>query len=1525
MQWLAEICVRRPVFAVVLSLVLTVLGFGAYRKLGVDRFPNIDLPFVAIQTVLPGGSATDMETEVTDRIEAAVNTIGGIKELRSTSAEGISLVYVGFELEKPVDGAAQEVRDKVATILRDLPEGTKAPVVIKADPGAAPIIYVGVKGDGFEPAELADLTERLVVRRLEAVNGVGEARLLGAREREFQVIVDPLRLLDFNISAPEVANAIATQNLTMPGGRAEMGASDATVRVIGRAVDADELGNISIREVNNRIVRLRDVARVVEATAEPEGVASFNSDPIQLVVIRKQSGTNTVAIAEKIRETLEDVNATLPKGMTVTILRDESVLIKTSTDAVTEHLILGSLLAALVVLVFLGNFRSTLIAAVAIPISVIATFALMQMVGYTLNLITLLALALAVGIVIDDAIVVLENIWRFIEEKRMKPMQAAVEATEEIGMAVLATTISLVAVFIPIAFIAGIPGRFLASFGITMSFSIIVSLFVSFTLTPMLASRWLKLPKEGHKKSGLERLVDLFYRPIERVYMVMLRFAMRFRWLVMLAAFATLLSVPYIAKHTSKGFLPRNDTARFDVAVRAPEGSSIAQTEIYAERIAAEIRKLDHVRYTMTTIGEDEARTSNLAHIYVQLTRPSERPMAQDEMMGVVRDQVLSKVPKEIRATCNEVPEISGGGQSAAAFQYMFGGPNLETLEAYVTRITDKLRTYPGAVDLDTTMVAPRPEIEARIDRDRAADMGVRTRDIAAALNLLVGGTVVSNISVDGETVDVRLRAEPNYRADAKSMSLLTVPSVTGRPVRLSDVVEMKQGAGATQINRVSRQRQVTVMANPASGYSDGDIRDRLEAIMKEDPMPDGVFAMPTGRTREMKAVGESFVTGLLLAMIFVYLVLAAQFESWVLPISIISSLPLTLPFAMISVNVLGQSLDMFSMLGIFVLFGVVKKNGILQVDHTEALRRHGMPRAEAILQANKDRLRPILMTTVAFVAGMIPLITASGEGAGYSQATAGVIVGGQVLALLLTLLATPVMYSYLDDFEQFIGRMWRRFSGPTDDEDEGGAPQEKREEEEDVAADLLVMLLVLFVSAGAAMTLLPASAAAEEPGAISSVTGGLTPDQAAELAVNASASLKALKAQEAAAEFTMKVAQLAYAPQVDLTANAFKLSEIEVAKSDVLSVGIVGADAGLITSLDGKALVAYSSAYQPLAHAMTLKATMVVPITDYLTRIRLYVAQAVSTQDLSAQETAAARARIAFGARAAYWQWVAAQAQGKVAASGLELAKAFKQVAERRVAAESAPQVDIVTADARIAAAEMQVVQSEAMVSIATDALRILIGDDTRELLIGQLPATAAGEEPEAMEPMLARAYMQRPEFKALEAAIEVQRNGVTLAGLGLFPRLDLLGDITHANPPQRSFPPKDAFNTTWSMGVQLSWSPNSAAASDPLEQRAAAQLSVLEAKRETLRNEIRTSVVTARSHVLESEGALRATKAGLAAMTEANRLRAAAYAAGRATSLEVLDAQSQLISSQIQSWLAATRYEMALEELRFAVGDAR
>ena len=327
MQWLAEVCVRRPVFAVVLSLVLTVLGFGAYRKLGVDRFPNIDLPFVAIQTVLPGGSATDMETEVTDRIEAAVNTIGGIKELRSTSAEGISLVYVGFELEKSVDGAAQEVRDKVATILRDLPEGTKAPVVIKADPGASPIIYVGVKGDGFEPAELADLTERLVVRRLEAVNGVGEARLLGAREREFQVIVDPLRLLDFNISAPEVANAIATQNLTMPGGRAEMGASDATVRVIGRAVDADELGNISIREVNNRIVRLRDVARVVEATAEPEGVASFNSDPIQLVVIRKQSGTNTVAIAEKIRETLEDVNATLPKGMTVTILRDESVLI----------------------------------------------------------------------------------------------------------------------------------------------------------------------------------------------------------------------------------------------------------------------------------------------------------------------------------------------------------------------------------------------------------------------------------------------------------------------------------------------------------------------------------------------------------------------------------------------------------------------------------------------------------------------------------------------------------------------------------------------------------------------------------------------------------------------------------------------------------------------------------------------------------------------------------------------------------------------------------------------------------------------------------------------------------------------------------------------------------------------------------------------------------------------------------------------------------------------------------------------
>jgi hydrophobic/amphiphilic exporter-1 (mainly G- bacteria), HAE1 family len=552
MQWLAELCVRRPVFATVLSLVILVVGSVSYLQLGVDQFPKIDFPVVVVNTVQPGSSPEDMETDISDKIEAAVNTISGVDELRSTSSEGVSTVVVQFLLEKNVDVAAQEVQQKVNTVLPDLPKGIDPPIVQKFDPDAQPILFIALRGKDRDVKDVTDIADRLVRRRLESVNGVGQALLIGGRKRQVQVQVDPVKLKALGISPVEVAAAINAQNITLPGGRVDTSKDYYSVRIEGRVTSVEELKGIIIRDSAGRSVRLDELGSVDDSVEDVQTSAMWNGERTVLLALRKQSGTNTVAVVDAVKSRMADIQKELPAGYKLEVQRDGSAVIRTGTDAVTEHLILGSLFAAIIVLLFLGNLRSTVIAALAIPTSIIGTFALMKAQGYTLNTITLLALALAVGIVIDDAIVVLENIFKHIEEKGEDPMTAAIQGTREIGLPVLATTLSLIAVFLPIAFIAGIPGRFLGSFGVTMSFSIAVSLFVSFTLTPMLASRWLKKPT-SHEPQGLSRIVEIFYRPIERVYVKFLTFCMAHRWLVGIAAVLTLAAMGPGADHRVGG------------------------------------------------------------------------------------------------------------------------------------------------------------------------------------------------------------------------------------------------------------------------------------------------------------------------------------------------------------------------------------------------------------------------------------------------------------------------------------------------------------------------------------------------------------------------------------------------------------------------------------------------------------------------------------------------------------------------------------------------------------------------------------------------------------------------------------------------------------------------------------------------------------------------------------------------------------------------------------------------------------
>jgi HAE1 family hydrophobic/amphiphilic exporter-1 len=1027
MQWLASISVRRPIFATVLILTIVVVGIVGYGSLNVDRFPNVDLPIVSIVTRLPGAAPEEVETELSDKIEAAVNTISGIDELRSTSTEGVSQVFITFLLDKDVDVAAQEVRDHLATVLSDLPEGIDSPVVSKLDPDASPVLFVTMQTT--RPIrEATELADKVIRQRLENVSGVGQVSIVGGQKRQIQVLLDPISLRAANLTAADVRRAIAAQNLTAPGGAIETGPERLVFRVRGRLSSVEAVGDVVVRQAGDHPILIRDVGRVVDGAEEADTAATLDGKPAVLLVIRKQSGQNSVKVVDALRERLTDLERTLPSGYHLQVVRDNTETTRTSVKAVREHLVLGAIFAALVVLLFLGNLRSTLIAALAIPTSIIGTFMAMWLMGFTMNTITLLALALAVGIVIDDAIVVLENIFRFIDEKKIRPMPAAIYATREIGLAVLATTLSLLAVFMPVAFLGGIPGRFLRSFGLTMAASIAISLFVSFTLTPMLASQWLRLPPGGgaRKKYLLERVVDVFYRPIERLYMRVLAFSIDHRWVVVLAAGATLGSCVPLMKAVPKGFLPKNDEAQFEISIRTPEGTSLGATALAAERMARAVRTWPQVTATMMTIGDNAEKTPNLAKIFVRLVPPDARKVTQDQLQDKVRQELLPLQPPDFRVGVSAVAAFSGGGTSAATVQYIMTGPDLAKLTQYSEKALAELKAIPGAVDADTSLIVGNPEIEATVSRRKASDLGVDVADVATTAQLLVGGVKVSRYEEAGNEYDILVRADEAYRTSQEALGLLSVPSSRLGTVPLLDVVELKRALGPAQITRYARQRQVTFSANTAPGVGSGEVGTALEKAVARMKLPAEYRFVPFGQSKEIGRTARNFAIAFGLAFVFMYLILAAQFESWLHPVTILLALPLTVPFALASLLILGQGLDIFTMLGILVLFGVVKKNSILQIDHIIQLRASGLSRREAILLGNKHRLRPILMTTAAFVAGMLPLVVSKGIGAEFNRATAGPVVGGQILSLLLTLLATPVAYSLFDDAASGLGRLFR-------------------------------------------------------------------------------------------------------------------------------------------------------------------------------------------------------------------------------------------------------------------------------------------------------------------------------------------------------------------------------------------------------------------------------------------------------------------------------------------------------------------
>jgi HAE1 family hydrophobic/amphiphilic exporter-1 len=1070
MQKLAEICVRRPVFATVIILILTVVGGFAFFTLGVDRFPKIDIPTVSVQTNNPGAAPQEIETEITDIIEGVVNTVPGIDEMRSSSAQGRSNVTISFNLEKDPDLATQEVRDKVSTVINRLPETADPPVVRKSDPDSQPVLVYAISAPRSS-IELTTLVQNQIQERIESADGVGEVVVFGGRQREIKVYIEPDRLRAFNLSVTEVTNALRAQNLELPGGRLDEGARTVTLRTLSRVTKVEEFNDIVVATRNGYAVKVRDVGRVEDSGVDPTSAASLNGVPSVSLGIRKQSGANTIAVIEGVKQRMAEILPLLPPDIKVAVTRDQSEFIETSLHAIEEHLVVGGLLAALIVFLFLWNFRSTIIAALAIPTSIIASFAIIAALGYSLNQMTMLALTLMVGIVIDDAIVVLENIYRFVEEKGMHPYQAAVEGTREIGLAVMATTLSLLAVFIPVGFMSGIVGRFMSSFGLTAAAAIAVSLIVSFTLTPMLAARWIKPPKESVTPEGLPAGAGgtgdeeeeaarhgedkskahsaskegRFYKPIDRAYMWMLRWSMAHRFIIVVICVLVVASIWPLYKYVGYNFLPDEDESAYQVSVRAPQGTSLAATQSVLERVARDVREqIPGVEGTLVNAGGfGGGGQPNTGSVQVRLKPVEEREFSQAELIQRTRDMIRKrKYPKEyiIGASGGSSigSAIGGGGRGGgSSIGYFISGPDIAKLDEYSNKLVERIKKDENFRDADRSLQLSSPEVRILIDRERAADLGVRAGDVAQALNTLAAGQRVTTFSEGSDQYDVVVRADEQFRRTREHLSNFTVASSAGGTVGLEKLVRLEEGDSPASIDRLNRQRQVTISASLAPNGSEADALVAIQRYAQELNMEAGYRTGVTGQSKELQRANQSFMLAFLLSFVFMYLILAAQFESFIHPVTILLTLPLSIPFALLSTLIAGQRLNIFSALGILLLFGIVKKNAILQIDHTNELRSHGMERYNAILQANRDRLRPILMTTIALVAGMVPLILGSGAGAATNRSIGVLVVGGQSLCLLLTLLAVPVFYSLFEDAKE--SRVWA-WAGSHFDNFGGGA-----------------------------------------------------------------------------------------------------------------------------------------------------------------------------------------------------------------------------------------------------------------------------------------------------------------------------------------------------------------------------------------------------------------------------------------------------------------------------------------------------
>jgi HAE1 family hydrophobic/amphiphilic exporter-1 len=1022
-MFISAIAIRRPVFTTMFIGAMIVFGIVSLRGLGVDLVPKVDFPVVAIITKLPGADPETVENRVTDPIEEAVNTLAAIKSLRSTSAESYSLITVEFQLEKDINIAYQEVQARVNSVRSQLPTDAEEPSIEKVDLDAAPVLTVVVSGD-LGSRELYDLADKRIKERLQRVRDVGSIKLIGGRERKLWLWLDGDRMKQHNLTVQDVRAALLRQHIEMPGGRVESGRTELVTRTKAEFQDAAQIDEMAIAQSGGGTVRLKDVGRTEDGLEEFRSYSQRGDMPGIALQVRRQSGTNTVQVASDVKAEIEKLRTELaPQGVRLDITIDLSTYIERSLSEVYKHLIVGGALAVVTVLIFLLNFRSTFISSLVLPTSILSTFMMMAALGFTLNMMTLMALTLAVGLLIDDAIVVQENIMRHVQAG-MPASFAAEFATKEIGLAVLATTLSVVAVFLPTSYTKGIVGRFFFPFGMTIAFAVIISMLVSFTLDPMLSSRMLR---KTERHNAVFRAMEGMFHKTEAFYRVVLTWCIAHRLIVVGLALALFAASMGLGKFIRTEFQAQEDRSEFEVYVKAPLAASLLRTRDEIETIRHRLASVPEVEYTFYSIGSDDLGKVNEGSIYVRLRPKLQRQDAHQRTQQAVMEHVrglIGDIPDT--RTSVQVVDMMGGaaGMKSTQIQYELRGRDLGILERLANDHLARMRQDPGFMDLDTSYEPGRPETSILVNRDRAAELGVSPLDIADTVRTAIGGVNVAKFRSGSDRYDIAIRFLEGGRSDSNRILDLVVPSYKLGTVEMRNVAQIAPSAVPVEIHRSNRQRTITVLANLRSEKALGMASRDMERFTTEIGLPPGYSADWAGMTQFMDESFRNLGFTMLLSVIVIYMVLAAQFESLVHPFTIMLSLPLAFVGALAALLLFGKTVNIMTFMAFIFLLGLVTKNAILLIDYANKLReRDGLERDEALRRAGPVRLRPILMTSVAMIFGMLPSAIGTGEGAEGRQPMGIAIIGGLISSTLLTLLVVPVVYSLLDPVSEWFRR----------------------------------------------------------------------------------------------------------------------------------------------------------------------------------------------------------------------------------------------------------------------------------------------------------------------------------------------------------------------------------------------------------------------------------------------------------------------------------------------------------------------